>query len=99
MKEGLTEVALLGDSAGGNLVIQAAACVTNPSLMTHVLEIANKSNLKELHFPKIKVVASICGLLDRTAVLKKRLNTINYFENLFMILMCTFSVWMYEPEI
>jgi len=99
MKQGLNEVALLGDSAGGNLVLQAAACVTNPPLLTHVLEIANKSYLKEMQFPNIKVVASICGLLDRTAVLKKRLNTIYYIENLFMILMITFPIWMYESQI
>jgi len=99
MKQERNEIVLLGDSAGGNLVIQAAACATNPPLLAHVLNLANKSNLKELQFPNIKVVASICGLLDRTAVIIKRLKTICWIENMFMILMCTFSVWMYESQI
>jgi len=71
MNQEVAEVVLLGDSAGGNLVIQAAACATNPPLLAHVFEIAKKSNLTELQFPKIKVVASICGLLDRTAITKR----------------------------
>jgi len=99
MKEELTEVVLLGDSAGGNLVIQAAACVANPPLLADVLKLANKSNLIEMHFPNIKVVASICGLLDRTAINKKSLKTIYYIENLFMMLMVTFTVWVYESQI
>jgi len=99
MKLGIIELGIFGDSAGGNLVLQSAACVTNPSLLAHILKIANLSNCWKFSFPEIKVCASICGLLDRTAVLEKRLKTIMYIENLFMILMVKFSVWMYESKI
>jgi len=98
MNQELTEVVLLGDSAGGNLVIQAAACAMNPPLFAHVLKITKNASLSEMHFPRIQLVASVCGLLDRTAISEMRLTTIYYLENLFMLLMVKFSVWMYESQ-
>jgi len=95
---GIFELGIFGDSAGGNLAIQVAACVTNPPVMRQLFEISNCAAIKKLHFPEIKVCASICGLLDRTAIMEKRLTSIMYIENLFMILMTTFCVWMYESQ-
>jgi len=97
--EGVTEIGVFGDSAGGNLAIQATICVQNPDLLFRIVKIANKFDLHVLEFPKIKVCASICGLVDRTAITDRRLTSIYYIENLFMLLMCKFSVWMYESQL
>jgi len=98
MNLGIIELGVFGDSAGGNLAIQVAACVINPPVMIHLSEISNYSDIMKLRFPQIRVCASICGLLDRTSVMEKRLTSIMYIENLFMILMTTFCVWMYESQ-
>jgi len=99
VSEGVSEIGICGDSAGGNLAIQAAICTSNPNLLLRISKLANQPELKELLFPKIKVCVSINGMLDRSAIAEWRLTSIYYLENLFMLLMCKFCVWMYESQL
>jgi len=97
--EGVYVIGIFGDSAGANLAIQAAICSSNPDLLQRLSKLANQPELKEMVFPKIKVCACINGMLDRAAIAERRLTSIYYLENLFMLLMCQFCLWMYESRL
>jgi len=66
VRDGCSEVFLLGDSAGGNLVTMAAALLENRALLDKVVEqVASPITL--LSFPKILRVCSIYGVLDQAS--------------------------------
>lgn len=62
-KQGHTEVALLGDSAGGNLATMAAALLTNRDLLQQFATTVEEPVLR-WKLPSVERVASIYGIYD-----------------------------------
>ncbi|GAB5363883.1 hypothetical protein AAMO2058_000921500 [Amorphochlora amoebiformis] len=63
-RDGIKEVFLLGDSAGGNLITVAAAFIQNPHLLKK-LKAYMPEPMHTLRFPRIKRICSLYGVLDQ----------------------------------
>merc|ERR1719336_3434108 len=98
---GVETIGIFGDSAGGSLALMAGCFITNPGLLNKLLKLFPEypKRLGQVSiYPKINSQASICGLLDRISFMRRRLTNIYFAENLFMILMCKFCLFMYETD-
>jgi len=100
-ERGIESIGILGDSAGGSLCLMTGCFITNPDLLVQLLDMFD-TYPKELAnpslYPTINSQCSICGLLDRSSFVKRRLTNIYFAENLFMIIMCKFCLFMYETQ-
>jgi len=70
---GVTEVTLVGDSAGGNLVMVVCALLKNPNLMLEFREWCEQQDLEappmptNQNYPNIASVVALYGVLDQTS--------------------------------
>jgi len=66
VRDGVNQVFLLGDSAGGNIVTVAAALLGNRKMLKE-LSLSCDCDIHLLSFPKVRRVCSIYGILDQNS--------------------------------